>query len=183
MRWEDKLLAFLDDLEQQADGLALVERDTEVAELARAEYARLDLVARLHASVGHRVTCGLPGDVVTGRLSRVGRDWCLLAGEGIDWVVRLAAVGYLRGVSDRAVAEPARPLSARLGLGSALRGLAEAQAPVVVRRTDGGHCTGVLGRVGADFVEVLGWDESGAGPRGPGTVLVPFTGLVAAGGR
>lgn len=173
MLWEEKLLAFLDDLEQQAEGLALAERDTEVAELSRAEYAQLDLLARLHASLDRRLTFGVAGgDPVSGRLVRVGRDWCLLAGAGVDWVVPLAAVGYVRGVSDRAVGETARPVVARLGLGSALRWLAEARLPVVLRRTDGGCDSGILGRVGADFVEV----------RCPGDVLlVPFAAVAAVG--
>lgn len=173
--WEEKLLAFLDDLEQQAEGLALAERDTEVAELSRAEYAQLDLVARLHASLDRPLTLGVAGgDPVSGRLVRVGRDWCLLAGGAVDWVVHLAAVGYLRGVSDRAVGEPARPLTARLGLGSALRWLAETRLPVLVRRTDGGGCTGVLGRVGADFVEVRDRAD---------VLLVPFAAVAAVGSR
>ena len=36
MRWEERLLDLFDDLEQQADGLALAERDALVAEQSRA---------------------------------------------------------------------------------------------------------------------------------------------------
>ena len=54
-------LELFDDLEQQAEGLALAERDARVAERCRAEYAEVDLVARLHASVGTPVQVEVRG--------------------------------------------------------------------------------------------------------------------------
>ncbi len=182
MRWEERLLALFDDLEQQAEGLALAERDAEVAELSRAEYARVDLLARLHASAAGEVTLGLAGSApLSGTLARVGRDWCLVRSGQQDWAVPVAAVTYAGGLSPRALGEPARPLTGRLGFASALRGIAEAHAPVVVRRTDGGSCVGLLGRVGADFVEVLTGDVAGA-PDGRGAVVVvPFAATAAVG--
>jgi hypothetical protein len=176
MRWEEQLFAVFDDLEQQAEGLALVERDTEVAELGRAGYAEVDLVARLHASVGAEVGVDLAGaDAVRGRLCRVGTDWCLLAAGSLEWVVRLSAVTSVRGLSDRALGPEARGLGARLGLGSALRGVAEGRHEVVLHRIDGRRLEGVLGRVGADFVEVSGR----AGDAVAGTVAVPFAAVAA----
>ena len=55
MHWEERLLAVFDDLEQQAEGLALEARDAEVAELGRAEYAAVDVAARLHGAVASRL--------------------------------------------------------------------------------------------------------------------------------
>ena len=87
-------------------------------------------------------------------LQRVGPDWCLAHGAAQDWVVRLAAVVAVSGASARAVPEVAWSPVARLGLGSALRRLADARERCVVRGTDGTAREGVLARVGADFVEV-----------------------------
>ena len=183
MRWEERLLGFFEDLEQQAEGLALAERDAEVAERGRAEYARVALTSRLHASLGRRVTLGVPGcGPLTGTLSRVGRDWCLLDGGGREWVVRLTAVAHLRGLTDRAVPESAQPLAARLGTGSAFRGLAESRTTVVVHALDGTTYRGLFRRVGADFVELLpGADE--AAPSPDGVIVLPFTAIGAVASR
>jgi hypothetical protein len=155
MRWEERLLDLFDDLEQQAAGLALVERDALVAEQSRAEYAGVDLSARLHASLGSRVQVDVAGlGTLDASLQRVGDGWCLLDVSGRAWVVALPAVVSVRGLVGGGVAAAARSLSARLGLGSALRNLAEDRAEVVLHRTDGQILRGLLGRVGLDFVEV-----------------------------
>jgi hypothetical protein len=175
MRWEERLLDLFDDLEQQAEGIALTERDLLVAEQSRAEYASVDLAARLHASVGARVLLELTGvGVLDGTLVRAGDGWCLLDASGQDWIVVLRAVGAVRGLRTGGVAADARAVSARLGLGSALRGVAESRTEVVLHRLDGATSRGMLGRVGADFVELWTAPET----RGP-VEVVPF-GAVAA---
>lgn len=157
MRWEDRLLALFDDLEQQAEGLALAERDAEVAERGRAEYAQVDLAGRLQASVGTRLVLGVAGvGSLEGSLRRVGRDWCLVEAGSQEWLVRLSALSNVRGLSVRAVPEPARPVASRLGLGSALRRVAEDRREVVLHRADGTPMRGGVLRVGADFVELAG---------------------------
>jgi hypothetical protein len=108
---------------------------------------------------------------VEGVLERVGTGWCLLAGPGQDWVLRLAAVGTVSGVSERSVPEMAWSPVSSLGLGSALRRLADARARCVVRLLDGGVHEAVVRRVGADFVEV------GVGEGR--TLLVAFSALAA----
>ncbi len=161
MDWDDRLLAVFDDLEQQADGLALSARDVEVAELGRAEYAGVDLLARLAGSIGARVRLDLTAiGPVTGRLARVGADWLLVEEDAHEWLVRSAAVAEVRGLGERAVGLAHRPVTARLGFGSALRGIADERAEVLVHRLDGGRTRGVVRRVGADFVEIL---EEGGG--------------------
>ncbi len=183
MRWEEQLLGFFEDLEQQAEGLALAERDAEVAERGRAEYAQVALSSRLHASPGRRLTLGVPGcGPLTGTLSRVGRDWCLLDTGGCEWVVRLAAVTHLRGLADRGVPESAQPLGGRLGVGSAFRGLAESRTTVAVHAVDGTTYRGLLRRVGADFVELLPVpEEAAASPDG--VIVLPFTAIGAVASR
>src|SRR6478672_12373653 len=90
MRWEERLLDLFDDLEQQAAGLALGERDALVAEQSRAEYAGVDLAARLHASAGSPVQVDVAGlGTIDASLRRVGEGWCLLDGSGQAWVVAL----------------------------------------------------------------------------------------------
>ena len=177
MRWDDRLAGHLDglfdDLEQQAEGLALGARDADVAEQRRWEYAQVDLASRLFASLGARLLVSVRGvGAVDGRLRRAGDGWCLLEAGSQEWIVRLAAVGSMRGLADRAVAPPARPVTAGLGLGSALRGVAETRADTVLHGTDGSLLRGVLGRVGADFVEVR------TGERGV-VEVVPFDALAA----
>ena len=184
MRWEETLLGLFEDLEQQAQGLQLMDRDAEVAERSRAEYARVDLASRFHASVGGRVALGVLGiGTVTGSVARVGADWCLLDTEAQqdwqqDWVVRLAAVRQARGLSPLSVSEGARSVVTRLGLGSVLREVAQAGSAAVVHHVDGAQTRGRLGRVGADFAELhpaVHDHESGSGE----VDVVPF-GLIAA---
>ncbi len=171
MSWESRLLDLFDDLEQQAEGLHRAELDAEVAELARAEYSEVALAARFHASRGRTVEAALTGGaVVRGELGRTGRDWCLVHEPvpGREVLLSLPALAAVRGLSTRAVPEVARPLTARLGLGSLLRRVAEEAEPVHLVGTDGTGRQGVLGRVGSDFVE-LSTDQ--------GVVVVPFPGL------
>ncbi len=163
MRWDDRLGALFDDLEQQADGLALTLRDAEVAELARAEYAQVDLEARLHASLGRVLVLDIEGPgVLEGALRRVGAGWLLLGTGGQEWLVRLAAIWSLRGLAEGGVAVPARPVTARLGIGSALRRIAEDRLEVVLHRRDATTSRGRLVRVGADFLDLdTGAEEAG----------------------
>jgi hypothetical protein len=180
MRWEDGLLELFDDLEQQAEGLALAVRDVDVAERSRAEYARVDLASRLHASAGSRVQLGVVGiGQLDATLVRVGLDWCLAAAGQAEWVVRLAAVTHARGLSGRAVSEPARPVVARLGIGSVLRRVAENRSPVFVHRFDGGSVHGQVDRVGADFLEVIVGGPADGTAQAHAVEVVAFAHLAA----
>lgn len=156
MDWDERLFAFLDDLEQQAEALYDADRAGELADRSRSEYAGVGLANRLMASVDAQVTLDLVGmGPVRGVLQRVGPDWCLVHGATQDWVIRLAAVASVDGASARAVPEIAWSPVARLGLGSALRRLADTGQPCRLHATDGTMRDGVLTRVGRDFVEVV----------------------------
>ena len=180
MRWEERLFDLFDDLEQQAEGLALIGRDAEVAELSRAEYAQVDLASRLHASTGRSVRFGVSGlGLVEARLARVGEGWCLLGNGSTEWLVRTAAIRSARGLSQHGRTAMARPLTARLGLTSVLRGVAETRSAVVVHHLDATSQRGLLGRTGADFVELVVGDDAAA-TRAAGEVeVVPFASLAA----
>ena len=113
------------------------------------------LVSRLMATVDDDVNLDLLGvGPVTGRLRRVGPDWCLLHGAAQDWVVRLASVKGVEGASPRSVPEVAWSPVHRLGLASALRRLSDSGVPCRLHATDGTTREGLLGRIGADVVEV-----------------------------
>ena len=158
MTWDDRLADLFEDLEQQAEGLHLAERDAELVDRSRSEYAGVTLAGRLHASAGATVTLSVTGvGPLEGRLARVGVDWCLLetSPAGQEWVVAMAAVKQASGLSERAVNEVARTVVGRLPLRSALRGLADSRSDVLLHHVDGTRLRGRLARAGADFVEVV----------------------------
>jgi hypothetical protein len=155
MSWEESMFAVFDDLEQQAEGLHLVERDAEVADLTAAEYSRVSLGARLHASLGHDLRIRLLGGrVVAGRLARLGDDWLLLADGASEWVVRHQGVVNVSGLSAKAHSEDTWPVVDRLTLRAVLRRLAMDNEPCVVHFCDDQQVEGRIGRVGQDFFEL-----------------------------
>jgi hypothetical protein len=173
MAWDEELFAYLDDLEGQAAALYAAERAPELADRSRAEYQTVTLASRLMAGLELDVTLEVTGvGAVSGRLERVATGWCLLRGPGQDWVVRLGAVAAVHGGSDRALPEVAWPAAARLGLGAALRRLADSAEPCTVHRTDGVRHDATLLRVGADFVELTAGEA--------GRVLLLAFGRIAA---
>jgi hypothetical protein len=173
MAWEEELFAVLDDLEQQAEALYDAERGLELADRSRSEYQQVTLASRLMASMGSDLVLDVRGvGAVTGTLERVGTGWCLLHGSGQDWIVPVGAVLVVRGASERSSPEVAWSPVTRLGLGSALRRLADAGERCVFHLVDGRRLEGTVRRVGADFVEAL------TGERGR-AALVPYDGLAA----
>jgi hypothetical protein len=168
-----------EDLEQQAAGIHYAERDAELLDRARGEYATVTFASRVHASSGRPVSLVLvDGSVVEGSLSQVGTDWCALrsADGGSAWLVRLAAVATARGLSPRSLPEAARPALARLGFGSALHRLASEAPEVLLHLVATGPQRIRVVRIGADFVEV----EPSAGTGPAETTVVPFSAVVAA---
>ncbi len=175
MGWEEDLFALLDDLEGQAEVLYDAERDPELADRSRAEYQQVSLASRLMASHDRQVTLEVAGvGAVSGVLSRVAADWCLVSATtavGADWIVRLTALTRVIGASDRSVPEVAWSPLTRLSLGSALRRLAESGERCLTHLLDGARHEGTVRRVGSDFAELL--DPSGR------LVLVPFAAMGA----
>jgi hypothetical protein len=155
MAWEEELFALFDDLEHQAAAIYDAERAVELADRSRAEYASVTLASRFMASLGCPVVIDTLGaGPLTGTLRRVGDGWCLLSGGGQDWIVRLAAVTALHDPSARSVPELAWSPVTKLGLGSALRRLADAGDRCVVHQVDGERHDGLVLRVGQDFAEL-----------------------------
>jgi hypothetical protein len=168
--WERMVLDVLEDLEQQADGQARVQRDAEVAELARAEYAEVSLESRLHAAVGYELEVTLRGlGRLRGRVARVGDGWLLMERPpGAELVALVPALVGVRGLPARVAPPAVRPVTARLRATSVLRRVSEERDDVVLHRVEGEPLRGPLSRVGSDFVEL----------GGPGGV-VPLSALAA----
>jgi hypothetical protein len=179
MDWEERMFAVFDDLEQQAAGLHLVERDAEVAELTVAEYSRISLGARLHASLGTDLRVRLLGGLgVSGRLAGVGEDWLLLVDRSGEWIVRYDGIVMLSGVSARADSEETWSVMDRLTLRAVLRRLSGAGERCLVHFSDDQRIEGRVGRVGRDFVELVvgeGQDRS--------VQVVPVSSMTALQGR
>jgi hypothetical protein len=178
MSWEKALLDLFDDLEAQAAGLAQAERDEDVADLARAEYAEIGIEARLHGSVGEVITLETTaGTRVRARLQRVGRGCAAVTPVEVRRVLHLVNLAHVVSVSTpsaRAATEPLLDVTSRLGLASAVRHLVEEVDGVVLVTADGRRRAGDVVRVGKDFVEVVPEGELPAG----GTLLVPLSAVV-----
>ena len=169
--WAEQLFALFDDLEGQAAALYEADREAELADRSRAEYAKVALATRLVASVGGLLTVEVRGvGRVEGVLERHGEGWLLLGEDRQDWIVRTDAIVTVLGASSRSVPEVAWSPLHRLGLGSALRRLAEEGERCVVHLADGRAHDGVVRRAGADFVELA---------VASGDLLVPFSAMAA----
>lgn len=169
------MFAVFEDLEQQAAGLRLAERDVEVAELSVAEYSRIGFAERVHASLGREVALRLVGGhQVSGRLQRCGLDWLLLVDGTREWVVRSAAVATASGLASRADSQETWSVVDRLTLRSLLRRLSVESARCVVHFVDQSVLRGQVRRVGHDFVELY------VGEAGSGSLQLVALGSVAA---
>jgi hypothetical protein len=175
VRWEE-LFA---DLEREWDALAGAERQAEIAERTRAEFARLVLVDRLRGSEGRHVRLATwRGRELSGELTVVGADFVLLASGRQEWLVPLVAVGSVSGLGAASVsAQEAGPVRARLGLGSVLRRVAADRSPVTVVGPEQRPVCGTVQRVGADFLELA--ERPVDDSRRPGRrLLLPFAAIV-----
>lgn len=177
MGWEDELFALFDDLEGEAAGLHAAVRAPEVADRSRAEYQHVSLASRLMASVGSDLTLGVEGlGTVSGTVERVAAEWLLMSASGHDLVVSIGAVTTVEGASVRSVPELAWSPLTRLGLGSALRRIAESGERCLLHLRDGSRHEGTLRRVGEDFCELVTGEDRRL-------LLVSFAGLAAAQSR
>ena len=173
MGWDRELFDVFDELEHRAEALHDLQRAPELADRSRAAYAAVTLASRLMATVGEVVELDALGvGPVRGALQRVAAEWCLVSGSGgQDWVLPLASVTVVHGASARSVPEVAWSPMARLGLGSALRRIADSGQRCMLHLRDGTAYAVVLRRVGADFMEVDGVRAA--------ALLVPFAAVGA----
>ncbi|MFZ2503026.1 MAG: hypothetical protein WAW88_10175 [Nocardioides sp.] len=154
MGWELELFDVLDDLEQRAAGVFSDNREWELADVGRADYAEVDAAGRLAASLGSVLTCSVVGvGRVTGTLERIGSGWVLLRAGTMDWLLPESGLISVEGLSPRARPEVARAGWERLSLRSALLLLGEAGETCLLHTIDGGAVPLRPLRVGADFLE------------------------------
>lgn len=168
------------DLEAQLDAAEDAEFASEVADRSRREIALTTLTDRIR-SVSGDIQMGLgAGEVVRGRVVGCGPGWVLLADAGVETLVALRAVGWIRGLSIAAETSTS-VVTARLDLGYALRGIARDRAPTVIVLVNGDRLSGTVDRVGADFVDVA--EHPVDQPRRSGAVqstrTIPLASLAA----
>lgn len=155
MHRESRLLELFDDLEQQAGGLHLLERDAEVEDRVVSEYAQVTMASRCHASVGRELSLRLLGGTqVRGKLVRSGAQWLVLHEHLSAWLVPLDAVGSCAGLGRDAAHESTWSVADRLPLRSLLRRVQQEEPRCQVYLRDGERLEATLLRAGADFVEV-----------------------------
>ena len=151
--------------------LAAAERDEEEArlgDLVAAEVAGTTFADRCRARRGKPLTVRLTdGSSRTGTVRDATRAWVLLTEGDRRVLVPLSAVVLawpLRGSAP----EPG-PVEGRIGLGHALRALAEEQSAVLVRTAAGDH-RGRIVRVGADYLDLA---------AEPNVLTVPWRALLS----
>ena len=165
-RWR----ALFDDLEGQAAELEAAELAAEVADRTRREVALLRLVDRLRAAVDRPLRVGLvSGETVRARLGRVGADWLLAHEEpaGREVLIPLASLVSVVGLGQHSATPGSEgPVTAKLDFRMALRALARDRSRVLVQLRGGDSLVGMVGRVGADFLELFD-PEGGRDPDAP----------------
>lgn len=170
MRWS----RFFDDLEAQLAMQGQAELAADAAEHTRAARSQTALVERLVASGTARLTLTVRGSArLSGVLSEVGPDWCVLRTDVLgperrqDVLVRLPAVLGVTGLPVR-VDQREGAGQRRFSLGSALRALSRDRSVLRLTDIDGGHLTGTIDRVGGDYLDLA--DHAADLPRRAGAV-------------
>jgi hypothetical protein len=153
MRWN----ALFRDLELQLAEAAVLDMESEIAERSRADLAAIALDDRLRGSLGCHIGAHLrSGPVFAGTLTHAGSE-SLVVDEALHQVlIPYAAVSHYTGLGRFAVAE-ASTVRRRLGLASALRGLARDRAQLtayLAGRSLDAQLQGVIDRVGQDFFDL-----------------------------
>jgi hypothetical protein len=181
MRWD----ALFDDMEAQLASANRLELEAEIAERSRADVAGVELADRLRGSRGLRVGVHLtPGSFFDGTLTYVGAESLVLSDPYHQVLIPYAAVSRYQGLGRVALAEPSS-VRRKLGLASALRGLARDRANLSVFLIGAGQAaaglSGVIDRVGRDYFD-LAFTRPGE-PRRARNVsevaTVPFCALAA----
>jgi hypothetical protein len=153
MRWN----ALFQDLELQLAEAGVLGLECEIAERSRADLAAIALDDRLRGSLGCHVGIHLSsGPVFAGTLSHAGSESLVLDEAAHQVLIPYAAVGHYTGLGRFAVGE-ASPVRRKLGLASALRGLARDRAELTVLlagRSPDVQLSGVIDRVGRDFFDL-----------------------------
>ncbi len=148
MRWDD-LFA---DLETQLGAAEQAQFQADVQDQTRSERAGIELASRLLNARGTAVVLTLrDGEVARGVVVDAAAQWLLLGASGPQTLVPIAAIAMVSGLPTRTA--ELTDVERRLGMGHVLRALARDRARVIVA-TGAGEVAGLIGVVGADFIEV-----------------------------
>ncbi|MUK01768.1 hypothetical protein GM708_07360 [Vibrio cholerae] len=176
MRWD----ALFDDLESQLESATSAQQESEIRDRTRTEHARLTLVQRLSGQRGTSIDVATRGGRhVSGTLTNVGSQWLALAVEGRSVIVPVSSLETVRGLG-RGVGQPLNAVQARLGLGSALRGLSRDRVQVTLWiGAPSSRRSGLIDRVGADFLELglVGPGEERRASNVRELITVPFASI------
>jgi hypothetical protein len=120
--------------------------------------ALIGLADRLRGSLGRTIGVHLvSGSALTGTLSHVGAESLLIDEVAHQVLIPFAAVSHYSGVGRTAVCESS-VVRAKVGLASALRGLARDRAALTVLLAKGEsgelRIPGVIDRVGRDYIDL-----------------------------
>jgi hypothetical protein len=154
MRWD----ALFEDLEAQfAEGASLAV-EAEISERARVEAASVVLVDRVRGAVGSQVAVHLHGGrTFEGALSHAGAEALVLDEARHQVLIPYGSVAHYAGMGRVSLAEPSQ-VRRRIGLAHSLRSLARDRAglALILRHSPHDSCglTGVIDRVGADFLDL-----------------------------
>ncbi len=148
MRWD----ALFTDLEAQMGAAEHAQFQSEVQDLTRSERAGIELGARLVSAKGTMVSLRLAdGETVRGVLVDAAAQWLLIGDAGPQTLIPVHAITLVSGLPPRST--ELSEVEKRLGIGHALRALARDRARVIVD-TMAGSASGIIGVVGADFIEI-----------------------------
>lgn len=179
MRWD----ALFADLEAQLAAAERADLDVEIGERARVEAANIELADRLRGSLGTRIGVHLgSGRIHEGILSHAGSEWLVLDEERHQLLIPYASAAHYAGLSRLAVGAGSI-VRQRLGLASALRGLARDRASLAVMVSRGAAdesvLHGLIDRVGRDFLDlaVTGPGEERRSGNVSAVVTIPFGAL------
>jgi hypothetical protein len=163
MRWD----ALFEDMEAQLAARQRLELEAEIAERALVDSAGVELADRLRGSLGLGIRVQLSsGWAFEGVLSHAGSEALVLDEPRHQVLIPYAAAAHYAGLSRVAVSEPSA-VRRRLGLGSALRGLARNRARVTVfvgHRSADARLHGIIDTVGRNFLELAVTREGGERP-------------------
>jgi len=180
MRWD----ALFEDLEAQLAAEQRLAMESEISERARVEMAGIALIDRLRGGLGGELAVQLSSGMrISGVLAHVGGEWIVLNEAPQQWLVPYSAVVSYQGAGRRVLQDSG--VRARLGLASALRGLARDRADVTVHLTMGmlpeRALFGVIDRVGKDHFDVAATaaGEARRHANVSSVVTVPFASLAA----
>lgn len=161
MRWE----RLFSDMEAQLEASSRMGLDDDIAEHTQRERRTVHLAGRMRLDRGAWLDVRVDGaGVIRAVLSDIGPDWILLTDEaGAELLVPAHAVLSVQGLGRRAAVSPSgvdHRMLMTMGLTFAVEAISRDRSFVGATVSDGTTYTGVIDRVGADFLDLA--------PRIPG---------------